>query len=69
MRTLLLVLPVFLTGCAPMLAMLAPPYVPQPIHVYGQSAYAADLAECQAAGAAFKPQFSIGSAVVADPRD
>lgn len=60
---LLLALPLFLCACAPLTAMLAPPYVPEPIHVYDQAAYEADVAECQAAGTAFKPRFSIGSAV------
>lgn len=62
-KVLVLILPLFLGGCANLLDMLAPPYVPEPIHVYDQAQYAADVGECQAAGAAFKPHFSIGSAV------
>jgi hypothetical protein len=60
---ILLVLPVLLCGCTQITDMLAPPYVPQPIHVYDQVAYEADVAECSAAGASFKPRFSIGSAL------
>jgi hypothetical protein len=63
MRKLLTVLPIFCAGCAPLADLLAPPYVPVPIHVYEQVQYDADLAECRAAGAAFKPQFSVGTAI------
>lgn len=52
-----------LCGCASITDMLAPPYVPQPIHIYDQVSYEADRVECSAAGASFKPRFSIGSAV------
>jgi len=63
MRLLSLALLFCLCGCAQITDMIAPPYVPQPIHIYDQAAYESDVAECQAAGVAFKPHFSIGSAV------
>lgn len=63
MRNLMLAVPLCLCGCAQITDMIAPPYVPQPIHIYDKVAYEADVAECQAAGATFKPHFSIGSAV------
>jgi hypothetical protein len=59
---LLLALPL-LAGCAPIADVLAPPYVPVPIHIYDQAQYEADKAECAAAGVAFVPQFSFGSAL------
>lgn len=54
---------VFLTGCAPVTDMLAPPYEPQPIRIFDKAQYQADVAECRIAGIAFKPQFSLGSAI------
>lgn len=62
-KKLLLALPLFLCGCAPFTDMLAPPYVPEPIHVFDQAQYDADVAECRAAGAAYKPHFSVGTAI------
>lgn len=62
MKTLLLALPL-LTGCTSITDMLAPPYVPVPIHIYAQAQYDADVSECKAAGVAFVPRFSLGSAL------
>lgn len=63
MRKLLLPLPLLLAGCAPFTDMLAPSYVPKPLHIFDQAQYEADLGECRAAGIAFKPQFSVASAL------
>ena len=63
MRKPLLILPFFLGACAPITDMLAPPYSPVPIRVYDATQYASDVTECQAAGASYKPQFSLGGAL------
>lgn len=61
MRKLLAALPLLLGGCASITDVMAPAYVPQPIRVYDASQYQADVAECRAAGIAYKPSFSIGT--------
>jgi hypothetical protein len=58
---LLLALPALLCGCAPLANLVNPPYVPVSIHIFDQSQYEADWVECQAAGAAYKPRFAIGT--------
>ncbi len=57
------VLPLLLSGCAGLTDVLAPPYMPEPIHVYDQAQYDADVAECRLAGANYKPQFHLGTVV------
>lgn len=49
------------SGCAPIAALVNPAYIPQPIHVYDQATYDADVAECLTAGANYKPSLSVGS--------
>lgn len=63
MRMLLMLLPVLLSGCAPITDMLAPPYEPVAIRIYSQAQYEADVVECRQAGTAFKPNFSLGGAL------
>lgn len=63
MRQLLLALPLVLCGCGNIQDLIVTPYVPQPIHIYDQAQYDADVAECRAAGVAFQPRFSIGGAL------
>lgn len=50
-----------LSGCVALTDALAPPYVPEPIHVYDMAAFEADVLECRAAGANYKPHFSFGA--------
>ena len=59
MKHAILALCLVLGGCTGLQAVIAPPYVPEPIHIYDQAQYAADVLECSAAGANFKPQFSL----------
>lgn len=54
-------LPLLLAGCADLATALSPPYIPEPIHIYDPTQYAADVEECKTAGAAFKPHFSFGA--------
>ena len=61
MRLQILFLPFLLCGCADISTVLAPPYVPDPIHIYKPLVYEADVNECLAAGAAYNPPFSVGS--------
>lgn len=61
-RLIVLAALVYLGGCAQMADYLAPPYVPAPIHIYNSKQYAADVAECEAAGNNWTPSFSVGSA-------
>lgn len=61
MRLLLVALLPCLSGCASIADALAPPYVPEPIHVYNQTTYDVDVLECQQAGASYKPHFSFGA--------
>lgn len=63
MRLLLLALPLVLCGCGSIEDVLVTPYVPQPIHIYDQAQYNADIAQCRAASVAFKPRFSLGGAI------
>lgn len=63
MRAIAAALPFLLCGCATLTDALAPPYVPEPIHIYDAAQYAADVKECQAAGANYRPRFSVGSAL------
>jgi hypothetical protein len=60
---LLLPLPFFLCGCDTLTGILEPPYLPEPIRIYDKVQYADDVVECQAAGVAYKPHFSIGAAL------
>lgn len=50
-----------LCGCASLTDMLAPPYVPVPIHVYDKDQFGKDLDECKLAGKDWVPTFSIGA--------
>lgn len=63
MRQLLLALPLLAGGCGAISDAIAPAYVAQPIKVFDQAKYQADVALCSAAGAAWKPQSSLGSAI------
>ena len=63
MRKLMLALPFFLGGCGDLETALNPPYAPEPIHIFDAAGYQADLKECQAAGAAYKPHMSIAGVV------
>ena len=54
-----------LSGCADLTAVLAPPYVPKPIHVYKPAQFAADDAECAKAGVDYVPKFSLGNVATA----
>lgn len=49
-----------LSSCTAVTNVIAPPYTPQPIRVYDQVQYTIDRAECDAAGQAWVPTFSIG---------
>lgn len=68
MRVLLLALPLLLSSCVSIADALAPPYIPEPIHVYNQAVFDADVLECRQAGANFKPRFSFGSVATAAVR-
>ncbi len=50
-----------LAGCQDVSTALVPPYIPEPIHIFDHAQYEADVAECRAAGARYKPHFSFGS--------
>lgn len=63
MRRLALIFPFLLTGCGAIADMAAPAYEPETIRIYDQAQYQADVNECRAAGAAYKPHFSLGGAV------
>lgn len=63
----LLALPL-LSGCVALTDALAPPYIPEPIHIYDQDVFEADVRECRQAGADFKPHFSFGSVATAAVR-
>lgn len=63
MRLLSLALLFCLGGCGSITEMLAPPYVPEPIHIYDADQFAADLLECKTAGANYMPHVSLGSAL------
>lgn len=65
MRKLLLLLPLLLGGCADITTALNPPYEPEVIHLYNSDAFKADDDECKAAGANYKPHFSIGKVAAA----
>jgi hypothetical protein len=65
MRSLLLALPLCLGGCTTLTDALAPPYVPEPIHIYDQMSFASDVIECRKAGANYKPHFSFGNVATA----
>lgn len=62
-KLLLLALPLVLCGCGAIKDAVAPAYEPVPIRIYDQVQYDADVAECRAAGIAFKPRFSFGHVV------
>ena len=61
MKAIILILPLFLCGCADLSAIIAPTYVPVAIHVYDAGQYAADQAECRIAGANWKPKLALGA--------
>lgn len=63
MRKMMMAIPFLLSGCASLTDMLAPPYLPEPIHVYDADQFAADVLECKTAGANYKPHVSLGSAL------
>lgn len=63
MRSLFPAILLLVTGCASAESLLSPLYVPVPIKVFDAAAYDADVAMCAAAGLAWKPQFSLGSAL------
>lgn len=64
MRLLLLALPLTLCGCGAITDALTPAYVPETIRIYDQARYQADLAECSAAGRAYKPKPSLRGTIV-----
>lgn len=64
-KLFVLALPLLLGGCADLATALVPPYVPEPIHIFDQDQYAADVAECRTAGANYKPHFSVGAVATA----
>lgn len=61
MRPIALALPFFLMGCTTLQSTLNPVYVPQPIAIYDQMRYDADVALCLRAGDGYVSGVFVGS--------